>query len=124
MTSRWFLYGALSLPLALAACATHPQPIAGSGTGEEAGAPVGSACTQSTDCGGEELCGFPVDAGCSAQGVCVMEDFTCQDDGPVVCGCDGDPVGLSCEWGPGYAPLPVVSTTPGCTAGEGDAGTD
>jgi hypothetical protein len=82
----------------------------------DAGGQVGDPCNVTTDCtGGAELCGFPIDAGCAAQGVCVAEDFSCTADGPVVCGCNGDPVGLACIWGAGYAPLPVVSTTPGCT---------
>jgi hypothetical protein len=97
--------------LLLAMCTTRPDtstvPI-------EGGAPVGAPCMQTTDCGGEELCGFPIDQGCNAQGVCVFEDFSCPTDGPVVCGCDGAPVGLACIYGAGYAPLPVVSTTPGC----------
>ncbi|HEY6459513.1 MAG TPA: hypothetical protein VIY73_05155 [Polyangiaceae bacterium] len=123
MTSRWlFVPGVLALPLALAACTTRTQPLPSAS--EEAGAPVGAPCSQSIGCGPEELCGFAIDAGCSAQGVCVMEDLGCQADGPVVCGCNGDPVGLSCEWGPGYAPLPVVSTTPGCGSAGADSGTD
>ena len=50
-----------------------------------------------------------------SQGVCVAEDRTCLTDGPFVCGCDGSAVGLACIWGPGYAVVPVVNGTPGCT---------
>jgi hypothetical protein len=77
--------------------------------------PLGGPCSQSSDCGPEMLCGFPVAQACNAQGVCVAEQFLCQGDGAIVCGCGGvGPVELSCIWGSGYAPVPVVSATPGC----------
>ena len=44
----------------------------------------------------------------------MVEDFACSADGPVVCGCNGDPIGLACIYGAGNAPEPVVNTTPGC----------
>jgi hypothetical protein len=100
-----------SAALALSAACLHagtPTPGAG-----EAGSP-GSPCMQETDCVGDTLCGFPIEAGCAAQGVCVTEDFTCMVDGPVVCDCFGQPVELGCLWGPGYAPTPVPSEKPGC----------
>ena len=117
LKAAWLAFAAALLVL-LSGCAKH-----GTGTPlPDAGGQVGDPCNTSSDCtGGEELCGFPIDAGCAAQGVCVPEDFSCTDDGPVVCGCNGDPVGLACIWGAGYAPLPVVSTTPGC-AYDPDAG--
>jgi acyl-CoA dehydrogenase len=117
LKAAWLAFGA-ALLLLLSGCAK-------TGTGTpllDAGGQVGDPCNASSDCtGGAELCGFPIDAGCAAQGVCVPEDLSCTDDGPVVCGCNGDPVGLACIWGAGYAPLPVVSTTPGC-AYDPDAG--
>jgi hypothetical protein len=67
-----------------------------------------------TDCVVGLLCGYPIDAGCAAQGICVPEDLSCPVDGPVVCACDGTPAGLACIYGPGYAVEPIVSTTPGC----------
>ncbi len=102
---------ALAFLLLLAGCSTSSspsEPIVDSGTGE------GGACGTTADCTAGLLCGYPISQGCSAQGVCVPEDLSCSNDGPVVCGCDGTPVGLACIWGPGYAAAPIVSTTPGC----------
>jgi hypothetical protein len=93
-----------------AACLHAGTPTPGAG---DAGGP-GGPCTVSDDCSPEDLCGYPIEAGCDAQGICVPQDLTCMNDGPVVCGCNGGPVGLACLWGPGYAPSPVVSDTPAC----------
>lgn len=101
----------LWLLFVLAACSSRPPSTAPLDGGP---AQLGGPCSQSSDCGPEMLCGFPVSAGCGAQGVCVEEDVTCQGDGPVVCACAGGPVELACVWGSGYAPEPIVSTTPGC----------
>jgi hypothetical protein len=75
---------------------------------------LGGPCAATSDCGPEMLCGYPITQACNAQGVCVAEDLTCASDGPVVCSCAGGPVQLACIWGSGFAPLPVVSTSPGC----------
>jgi hypothetical protein len=102
---------AVGVLFVLAGCSTStspPEPVV------DAGAPDGGACITTSDCAGGLLCGYPIAQGCSAQGVCVPEDIRCTNDGPVVCGCDGSPVGLACIWGPDYAAAPVVSATPGC----------
>jgi hypothetical protein len=99
-----------------AACINAGTPPSGGG---DAGGSVGSPCTSTSDCNPEALCGFPVDAGCAAQGVCVPQDLTCTMDGPVVCDCTGAPVGLACIWGPGYAPVPIPSEKPGCVPDAG-----
>jgi hypothetical protein len=101
-----------SAALSLSAACLHagtPTP----GAGDAGGA--GSPCVSTSDCSSpEDVCGYPIEAGCAAQGVCVPQDLSCTVDGPVVCDCNGDPVGLACLWGPGYAPLPVPSEKPGC----------
>jgi hypothetical protein len=102
----------LSLSLLLVACSSNSTPS--QGVLADSGA-QGSPCVFTTDCEDGLLCGYPIAAGCSAQGVCVAEDRTCLTDGPFVCGCDGSAVGLACIWGPGYAVVPVVNGTPGCT---------
>ncbi len=104
---------ATTFALVLVACSSPPpvnnEPVA------DAGAPDGAACVLTTDCVPGLLCGYPIEAGCAAQGVCVPEYLTCPVDGPIVCGCDGvTPVGLACIYGPGYAAVPVPGTTPGC----------
>ena len=104
---------ALVLALLLAACSPRPAPV--EGAPRDSGSPPGSPCVATSDCVVGALCGYAVDAGCAAQGVCVPEDLSCLDDGPVVCGCDGTGVGLACIYGAGYAPLPVTATTPGCS---------
>jgi hypothetical protein len=101
----------LALSLFLGACSSNGTP---SSPPEEGGAPQGAPCVVTTDCDPELLCGYPIEAGCAAQGVCVPEDLTCPVDGPVVCACDGTPAGLACIYGPGYAVVPIVDTTPGC----------
>jgi hypothetical protein len=102
----------LSVSLSLAACNQAATP--GTTAPFDAGGPAGSPCLATTDCGGGLLCAFSVAQGCNAQGVCVVEDFSCSADGPVVCGCNGDPVGLACIYGAGNAPEPVTNSTPGC----------
>jgi hypothetical protein len=114
---------AVALALAVLAGCNSAPPSTPSG-GVEAGAPLGAPCLGSSDCTTRALCGFPIADGCGAQGVCVAEDLTCNSDGPVVCGCDGMPVGLACIYGAGYAPAPVPGTTPGCGPPEGGLGTD
>jgi hypothetical protein len=99
-----------SLALAQTTACLHAGPTPAGG--DAAGTP-GSPCMETADCVAG-LCAFPIEAGCSAQGVCVTEDFTCTMDGPVVCACSGDPVQLACIYGPGNAPLPVPSVNPGC----------
>jgi hypothetical protein len=96
----------------LSACVSTASP--NETVTEDAGAPVGAPCTVTTDCIVGSLCGYAEDAGCSAQGVCVPEDLSCTNDGPIVCACDGTPLGLACIYGPGYAAEPVASLTPGC----------
>jgi len=101
----------LSLSLLVAACSSNSAPA---NPPEEAGAPQGAPCVLTSDCAVELLCGYPIEAGCAAQGVCVPEDLSCPTDGPVVCACDGTPAGLACIYGVGYAVVPIVDTTPGC----------
>jgi hypothetical protein len=103
-------------------CNSAPPPTSGGGV--EAGAALGAPCVASCDCTTGALCGFPIADGCDAHGVCVAEDVTCNSDGPVVCACDGTPVGLACIYGAGYAPAPVPGTTPGCGPPEGGLGMD
>jgi hypothetical protein len=100
------------LALLLVACSSQSAPSDGSPA--DSGAQQGSPCVLTTDCIAGLLCGYPIDAGCAAQGVCVPEDLSCPTDGPVVCACDDTPVGLACIYGPGYAAVPVPGTTPGC----------
>jgi hypothetical protein len=104
----------LSLSLVLLACSSSRAPS--DGPPPDAGAPQGAPCQLTSDCANELLlCGYPIDAGCAAQGICVPEDLSCTKDGPTVCGCDGiTPVGMACIYGPGYAAVPVPGTTPGC----------
>jgi hypothetical protein len=101
--------GVLAVCAACRTVVTTPQEVT------EAGSPVGAACTESIGCGVDELCAFAIADGCQAQGVCVQQADECTEGGPIVCACDGDPVELSCLYGAGYAPLPVLGTTPGCT---------
>jgi hypothetical protein len=122
LSGRSMRGSSLPLPLliALAGCTTQTAPDKPTVDG---GALVGAECVTTPDCAAGLLCGYPIAQGCSAQGVCVTEDRGCTNNGPVVCGCNGDPVGLACIWGPGYAAGPVVSTTPGC-APTSDGGSD
>jgi hypothetical protein len=92
--------------------------------GIDAGAAPGSPCIVTSDCVARALCAYPIADGCNAQGVCVTEDPTCTNNGPVVCACDGTPVGLACIYTPGYAPAPVLGTTPGCAPFDGGMGLD
>jgi hypothetical protein len=114
---------AMTFALVLVACSSPPpvndQPPT------DAGALEGGPCVVTGDCVAGLLCGYPIEAGCAAQGVCVPEDLTCPVDGPVVCACDGvSPVGLACIYGPGYAVEPIPGTTPGCMPGFFDASFD
>jgi hypothetical protein len=102
-----------SLLLAAPTACTSPPPPPGNST-EDAGAALGSPCVSTSDCIVSALCGYPIDAGCSAQGICVPEDLSCPTDGPTVCGCDGTPIGLACIYGVGYAPAPIPGVMPGC----------
>jgi len=108
----------LSLALLLGACRTTTSPVDDTA---DLGAPDGSACVLTSDCAAGLLCGYPIDAGCSATGVCVPEDISCSSDGPVVCACDGTPIGLACIYGPAYAVAPIISVTPGCQPAPFDA---
>jgi hypothetical protein len=94
----------------------NPVPVKALGA---CAVPAGGACSGSSDCDPRALCAFALDAGCSAQGVCVAPDVTCTDTtSPAACACDGTPVGLACIFGAGNAPLPVRSTSP-CPAADG-----
>jgi hypothetical protein len=110
MMPRFLLATALAL---LASACTTPPPVDDTPLAD-AGSPEGGPCNLTTDCVVGLLCGYPIAAGCAAQGVCVPEQLTCPIDGPTVCACDGTGVGLACIYGPGYAAVPVPGTTPGC----------
>jgi hypothetical protein len=113
----------LSLVLLLAACRTSTAPGGDVAIDSiDSGAPDGAACVVTTDCVVGLLCGYALDAGCAATGVCVPEDRACTNDGPVVCACDDTPVRLACIYGPAYAAAPVVGATPGCQPVPFDAG--
>lgn len=101
----------------LAGCISASSPEVG-GPIDDAGV-VGSPCVLTTDCLAAELCAYAIDAGCAATGVCVAEDFACMNDGPIVCACDGTPVGLACIYSPGYAAAPIPNTKPGCDPYDG-----
>jgi hypothetical protein len=117
---RAFVPPFLLASVLLAACVST-SPTVDTGATYDAAAP-GSPCGVTSDCVPGALCAYPIADGCAAHGVCVTEDLSCTNDGPVVCGCDGTPVGLACIYGPGNAPVPVPSATPGCAPG--DAGFD
>ena len=109
----------VALALAVGACSTSH----GAGASPlEAGAGVGSPCSNANDCPPPTLCAWPVDGGCDAQGICVKEDLTCTHDGPSVCACDDSPVLLSCLYGAGRSPLPLPSPARACVGP--DAGGD
>jgi hypothetical protein len=103
------------LVLIAPACVTTNTPSVG--PVDDAGM-AGSPCGVTSDCYAGNLCAYPIDAGCTATGICVPEQLSCTDDGPVVCGCDGTPVGLACIYGAGNAPVPVPSAKSGCNPDE------
>jgi hypothetical protein len=91
----------------------------------DAGPPCSSGaspCTTSADCDQGLSCGFPVGAGCAAQGQCIDAPLLCENDaaacvtpGPA-CGCDGLPDPYVA---PGYATSPASS--PGACAADAGA---
>jgi hypothetical protein len=104
------------------ACASSSAPAS---PGIEAGGAPGSPCVRNDDCAAPSLCAWPVDGGCNAQGHCVAEDPRCMTTGPVVCACDGTPVGLACIYGAGNAPAPLPSPmSTSCLPADGGAGGD
>jgi hypothetical protein len=71
----------------------------------------GLPCAKESDCGTGLVCGYKVEDGCAAQGVCVprwplIGQAACA---ALVqsCGCDGTVVTTGCNYYAGYAPAPV-----------------
>ncbi len=98
-----------------------PGPDAGPG-----GADGGVPCTSTADCssltsGGMNpyVCGYPLAAGCAAQGVCLPAGPLCNMVSPIACSCSGTGVAYGeCSGYPnGYAGAPTVHT--GSCAQEG-----
>jgi hypothetical protein len=83
------------------------------------GADGGVPCTKTADCfgltsGGMDpyVCGYPLAAGCAAQGTCLPAGPLCDMPTPIACACDGTSVGYGeCSGYPtGYAGAPTVHT--------------
>lgn len=87
----------------------------------DAAGTVGAPCNGFEDCVAPAICGYALDGGCDAQGVCVHVNEQPCTDGPVVCACDGTPLGLTCVLPAGYGALPVPSKLVSCAP---DAGGD
>jgi hypothetical protein len=90
------------------------------------GADGGVPCTKTADCFGltsggmnPYVCGYPLAAGCAAQGTCLPAGPLCNMPTPIACACDGTSVGYGeCSGYPtGYAGAPTVHT--GSCAQEG-----
>jgi hypothetical protein len=75
------------------------------------GAPkeVGTFCADTSDCGMGQLCAYPIDGGCAAQGVCQPQlTSACEASRlSLFCGCRREMVGASCATPIGYALEPV-----------------
>ncbi len=103
----------------------------------DAGPPCNASatpCMTSSACDLGLTCGFPIGAGCGAQGVCIDVALSCEDDaaacsgGGTACGCGGGPVSVVIA---GYASGPSPSgasvggpcpADSGAPAQNGDAG--
>lgn len=101
----------------------------GGTTGGAGGAPL-KACARERDCPSGMVCGYAIDGGCNAHGVCVPRwpppgEAAC---GALLdlCGCDGRGVTAGCNYATGYAPAPTQSDYAQCAdagpPGGGDAG--
>ena len=84
---------------------------------------VGTPCTDRAQCGVSQVCAFPVDAGCAAQGTCQPEPFSrgCSANSPTFCGCGANAartVIAECAAPDGMATEPVSGARPttGCSA--------
>jgi hypothetical protein len=91
---------------------------------------VGAPCTDASQCGVSQLCAFPVDGGCTAQGTCQPEPSESAPAGgrlDYYCGCgdrSGDTVAAACESPATFALEPVAGPRPGATCPVPDAGVD
>lgn len=74
-------------------------------SGSNPGTPASGSCTQDSDCGTNEICGFLESVGCSAIGKCFpAPQFVCLAYAPG-CACDGTTVSIACTGLPdGYSP--------------------
>ena len=65
-------------------------------------------CSTSLDCSANQICGYAIDAGCTAHGTCQDKSVGAQcGGGTIYCGCDGSGVPVSCGDPGDYAPAPV-----------------
>ena len=86
-------------------------------TYDAGGGGVGAVCATTDDCMPPNLCAWPLDGGCSAQGRCVPIQEGCEPaeaGQPFMCACDGTPFKLACTYGKGNSPEPVASPTATC----------
>jgi hypothetical protein len=77
------------------------------GNGGEAG-DAGALCMQDSECATPLVCAWQITEGCSAYGQCLPKpEAICNIVEPPACGCDGEPVPVSCGWP--YVTKPVRS---------------
>ncbi len=92
-------------------------------------AEAGGPCASNADCDRLQgiLCGFPVDGGCSASGVCIYVSTggcLCDAGGALVCNCAGQLVAPSCCFAQGYQPFPTAPSNSCVTDGGAESGGD
>jgi hypothetical protein len=79
----------------------------------------GGPCVTNADCPSSEVCGYDVDLGCSAKGLCLLVPTMPQVCDPlIVCACDGTQAATLCNVAANYASKPVLSKGP-CAADGG-----
>ena len=84
--------------------------------GTDATVDSGKPCTTTSDCGAQEMCGFPESDACNAKGACfAVLPVGCNGYSPG-CACDGSTINVVCTGlSPGYTTAPLAH--PGqCTA--------
>ncbi len=83
----------------------------GAGGHATGGAGGGTSCTSSNDCAANDVCGFPMQDGCTAKGICFPAPMAICNAYSPGCACDGSMISIACTGLPdGYVSKPLAHT--------------